>query len=292
MAHPINILISGLNSFTGLHLQPLLKKSFPNANIVGLESDITIRKNVMDEIESVKPDYLIHLAGISHAGVESNEIYNVNVIGTTNLLDGLLKSKSKVKKVILASSATVYGNADTRIISEHTPTNPINHYGCSKLAMEQMSKNYQDIPIIITRPFNYTGTGHSDLFLVPKIINAYINKKNQIDLGNLDVSREFNDVRDICESYVRLMISDFVGVVNICSGTSVNLKEIIKKMDDISGYKIKIIVNPKFVRKNEIKHLSGNPQRLQKITGKPFLFNIDETLSWMYFKGNNNIKYD
>ena len=111
--------------------------------------------------------------------------------------------------------------------------------------MECLAKNYfSKLPIIITRPFNYTGVGQADHFLIPKIVNHYKNKKNSIELGNLDVKREFNDIRFVCEAYKKLLESEARSeVVNIASENPIALMDIIDIMNKISGYKIEVKVN-------------------------------------------------
>ncbi len=277
------VLITGLDGFTGQYLKSDLELN--GFNVIGLQADLTDREAVISEILRLEPNYVVHLAGISFAASEDvASIYSVNVSGTVNLLDGLSQLNHSPKKVILASSATVYGNVTDSVLSESICPKPISHYGCSKLAMEHMAQNYTDkFPLIITRPFNYTGIGHAEHFLIPKIVKAYQDKKMVIELGNLDVSREFNDVRDICKIYKSLLFnSDQSQTVNLCSGKTISLMTIIELMNVIAGFKLKVKVNPSFVRANEIKDLSGDTQLLEKMVQPEFNYGIKETLRWMY----------
>jgi nucleoside-diphosphate-sugar epimerase len=281
------VLITGLDSFTGRYLRPYLESQ--GYDIQGLEADLTHRVAVIDEVNSICPDYVIHLAAISFAAEQNiDEIYRVNVVGTINLLDGISALDKKVNKVILASSATVYGDQSSNVWSESMLPLPVNHYGCSKLSMEYMARTYFDkIPIIIVRPFNYTGIGHAQHFLIPKIVKAYQDKKSGIELGNLDVSREFNDVRDVCLKYHDLLECNASSeVINICSGRSVSLTRIMGLMNSIAGYNMEITVNPAYVRENEIKDLSGDCIKLNKYTQSNFSYQIEDTLCWMY--GSND----
>jgi nucleoside-diphosphate-sugar epimerase len=227
----------------------------------------------------------VHLAAISFAA-ESNAdlIYKVNVQGSLNLLDALSSLENAPKKVILASSATVYGNLPYSVLSENHCPKPVNHYGCSKLSMEHLAQNYvTKFPILITRPFNYTGIGHAEHFLIPKIVKAYQNKQRTIELGNLHVSREFNDVRDIGEIYQALLLTEVDSpVVNLCSGNTISLLEIIERMNEIAGYTMNVTVNPAFVRPNEIKELSGDTALLKQLIQPHFKHTIQDTLRWMY----------
>tara|TARA_B100000242_G_scaffold293237_1_gene270724 strand:+ start:11845 stop:12708 length:864 start_codon:yes stop_codon:yes gene_type:complete len=277
------VLVTGLDGFTGKHLQKELCKV--NYDVVGLKSDLLDKRGILKELNIHNPDFIIHLAAISYtAESDINKIYDVNVLGTINLLNSIKSSNNHPKKIILASSGAVYGETGSEVKSEEMIPLPISHYACSKLCMENISKIYdKDFQIIITRPFNYTGCGHGKNFLIPKIVQAYKENKDFVELGNLDISREFNDVRDICRIY-RLLLEtdDFTGTINICSGNSITLSEIINKMNDISKREIRVEVNQLYVRKNEINDLYGNPDKLREVISFESKFTIDDTLKWMF----------
>ena len=115
--------------------------------------------------------------------------------------------------------------------------------------------------------------------MIPKIVNHYKNKKNSIELGNLDVKREFNDIRFVCEAYKKLLESEARSeVVNIASENPIALMDIIDIMNKISGYKIEVKVNPSFVRKDEIKTLCGSSKKLFSIVGEIELGMLDDML--------------
>lgn len=288
LAFHSKVLITGIEGFTGVHLSRYL--SSEGFDVVGLKSDLTNRNSVIEEVLSVKPDYVIHLAGISYSAEENvGLIYDVNVVGSTNLLDALALLKTTVKKVLLASSASVYGNVPNSILSEDICPRPVSHYGCSKLAMELISQGYNDkLPLLVTRPFNYTGIGHANHFLIPKIVRAYQNREEKIELGNLRVDREFNDVRDVCVIYRDLLLSENnASTVNICSGKTISLMSVIELMDSIADYRIEVKVNKAFVRENEIKSLSGDVSRLNKLIDLSFAYSIEDTLDWMYRSSND-----
>ncbi|HID00888.1 MAG TPA: NAD-dependent epimerase/dehydratase family protein [Piscirickettsiaceae bacterium] len=286
----MKVLITGIDGFTGEHLNKyLLNKgykvfgtSLKNEKENIFKCDITKKDEIQRVINKIKPNYIIHLAAISFVGYENNnEFYNVNTIGTENLL---MSIDSNVDKVLIVSSAAVYGNQSSEVLDESMCVNPNNHYGISKYSAEQITKNYFDkLPIIITRPFNYTGVGQKDIFLIPKIIKHYKEKKEVIELGNLDVIREFNSVEFVCEAYFRLLNCEYKSeIVNIASGRGVKLLDIISYMNEISKYEIKIKINKKFVRKNEIKKLVGSNKKLFDMVGKVEQENIKDLLLKIY----------
>ena len=187
------------------------------------------------------------------------------------------------EKIILVSSANVYGNISDESISEELYPHPINHYAMSKLAMEMMAASYfPKLPIVITRPFNYTGVGHDLRFVIPKIINHFKQKLEFIELGNIDVLREYNDVRAVCQIYLKLLTYGETGqIYNICSGQAFTLREIIKKLEAMTRQLLEVNINSNLIRPNEVLVLSGNPSKLQKTIGEIHFPPIEETLLWM-----------
>ncbi|MBH21729.1 MAG: epimerase [Rhodobiaceae bacterium] len=282
MVNSPKVLITGIEGFTGYHLKKHLDEY--GFKPIGLQGDILDTESVFSQISKIKPNYIIHLAGISYAANDDIvSIYNTNIKGTLNILDAVKNVKQIPKKIILASSATIYGDSKN-LINEETKVKPINHYGCSKLSMEFLSQTYfNDMPIIISRPFNYSGLYHDKRFLIPKIIHAYKNNLAEVELGNLNISREFNDIRDVVNIYRLLLDSNaYSDTINICSGKSVKLLQLISKMNHISKHNIKVVMNKNFIRKSDIDDLSGDPSKLQSTINYSFKYKIQETLRWMY----------
>jgi nucleoside-diphosphate-sugar epimerase len=138
-------------------------------------------------------------------------------------------------------------------------------------------------PILITRPFNYTGPGQSEDFLVPKIVNHFRKRAPYIELGNLQVSRDYSDVEDVIAVYLALLESNTRSeVVNICSGRAIALLDIISMMNEIAGHEIEVRVNPKFVREIEVLRLVGNPAKLRGLVNVPAPRPFSDTLRRMY----------
>ena len=288
------VLITGIDSFTGLHLSRyLLARGFEvfgtsmsDSDALGvLRCDITSMVDCVRSIEQVRPDYVIHLAGISFVGhADVGAFYHVNVLGTENVLRALCSVGAPVKKVVVASSATVYGNQGVEVLHESLTPSPVGHYAISKLAMEHVVHGFEDrLSVVVVRPFNYTGVGQGEQFLVPKIVSHFKRNAKVIKLGNLYVSREFNHVDMMCEIYHRLLISSATScVVNACSGVVESLLGIVGLMNELAGYKIDVQVNPAFVRANEIKSLSGSTEHLWALIGRVDPIPIAETLAEMY----------
>lgn len=285
-------LLTGRHGFTGRYVERELERA--GYEVFGLtrmsdgtevDVDLLDREGVNAAVRQIGPDVILHLAAIAfvaHGDVDA--IYRVNVVGTRNLLDALVASECQPELVVLASSANIYGNADVEPITEDTPPAPANDYAVSKLSMEYMARLWMDrLPIVITRPFNYTGAGQSEKFLVPKIVGHFKRKERVIELGNTDVFRDFSDVRDVANIYCSLLESRPVGeIINICSGVGHSLGEILAMMEEIAGYQIEKKVNPAFVRANEVRKLTGSNEKLRDYINFQGRHGLEETLMWMY----------
>ncbi len=253
-----------------------------------ISCDLTDLASVEAAVSQAQPDVIVHLAGISfvaHGDVDA--IYRTNVVGTRNLLAAASKLNVAPSAVLLASSANIYGNASVEIIQESTPPAPANDYAVSKLAMEYAAKLWADkLPITIVRPFNYTGIGQSINFLLPKLVDHFKRRAPMIELGNLDVVREFSDVRNVAEYYRRLVQRDSNLIsgdaFNICSGVGHSLLEAIEMMREIAGYSPEIRINPAFVRANEVRKLVGSRVKLENAIGAVAVIPLRDTLRWMY----------
>jgi nucleoside-diphosphate-sugar epimerase len=288
-------LITGLRGFTGHYMARELTEAgyhvfgtVQPGNETGPDMfpvDLNDRAALAAVVEQTRPDVVVHLAAIAFvAHNDTDQIYRVNVMGTRNLLEALAQGPHKPSCVLLASSANIYGNAAVPVIDEGVAPAPANDYAVSKLAMEYMARLWMDkLPIVIVRPFNYTGVGQNENFLLPKIVSHFRKGARRIELGNLAVARDFSDVRMVVKSYRRLLAAAPGGeVFNVCSGRSYSLESLIDMMNDIAGYRIDVHVNPAFVRANDVLTLSGNNAKLASTIGTIEPAPLVETLRWMY----------
>jgi nucleoside-diphosphate-sugar epimerase len=290
---PPRVLITGLQGFTGRHMATELEQNGYEVWGIGsatpgeprtLQADLTDTASLLAAVQAIQPQYVIHLAGIAFVGHgQPKAFYDINLVGTRNLLEALAPVADKIKCVLLASSANVYGNLQGGLLSEANPTNPANDYAVSKLAMEYMAKIWSPrIPVVIARPFNYTGVGQSDSFLIPKIISHYVLKRDTIELGNMDVWREFNDVRDVVHAYRKLIEAAPVGqTVNVCSSNLVSLRDALALASELTGHQLNACVNPVFVRANEVLKLGGDATLLKTFVPDWRPRPLRETIAWM-----------
>lgn len=293
-------LITGVNGFTGRHMaaelglagyevfgivrRPLSKLPFgvSGVYVCGLDRDTDLAE-VMAE---VRPDVVVHLAAVSTILCDDIDlIYQVNLLGSRRILDALCRHGCGGDGVLLASSATIYGNTHAGMLDEETAPLPANDYSVSKLAMEHLTHLFADrLPIIIARPFNYTGVGQDRSFLIPKLIDHARRKETSIDLGNLDVARDFSDVRSVVACYRRLLECPAAHgrTFNVCSGQAHSLRQLLDMVEAIGEYRFEINVNPALVRTNEVKTLLGSRERLIATIGAIPEIPLYETLRWMF----------
>ena len=288
-------LVTGLRGFTGHYVAQQLQAAgyrvFGTATGGQAEGDDVVKVDLLDRaavgamVELVQPDVVVHLAGIAFVGhADAEPFYRVNIVGTRNLLDALAAQGKRPAAVLLASSANIYGNAGVALIDEQVAPAPANDYAVSKLAMEYMAQLWQDkLPIIVARPFNYTGVGQADNFLLPKIVAHFRQGARVIELGNLEIARDFSDVRSVAASYRRLLHACPAGeAFNVCSGRAHSLGQVIELMQDIAGYQIEVRVNPAFVRAKDVLTLTGDNRKLHSAIGAVAPIALADTLRWMY----------
>lgn len=292
------ILLTGASGFTGRHFIKLANQldyecialchkstdrveGCTQVYIANLANKVELKKH----LAFIQPDYVVHLAAISFvAHGDVSDIYQTNLIGTLNLLDSLIELAFPLKKVLIASSGNVYGNNENLPINENMTPTPANDYAISKYSMELAARlRFKKLPLVIVRPFNYTGVGQAEHFLIPKIVSAFKRNDKSIKLGNLDVSRDFSDVRDVVSAYIQLLESDISSEqFNICTGKSTSLLAIISMLNNLAGYEIDVNVHSDFVRGNEIKELYGDNKKLISTIGLYSKYDFESTLKWMF----------
>jgi nucleoside-diphosphate-sugar epimerase len=292
---PIRTLVTGASGFTGRYLvEKLLGRGHTVIETTAsrdepetptrLRLDITSPEACRRVIETARPDYIVHLAAISFVGhSDPLDFYRVNVLGTLNLLEACDAVGHTPRKVLIASSANVYGNVTGDAIDESFPLTPVNHYAASKAAMEAMVRTwFERLPILIVRPFNYTGRGQASNFLVPKIVEHFARRAPSIELGNIDVARDFSDVRYVASAYEALLDSDTASeTVNVCTGTPYTLRSILSAASELTGHEIEVRINSAFVRKTDVKVLAGSPAKLRTLVPAVESIPFIETLRWV-----------
>src|SRR6267154_6390393 len=255
--------VTGLAGFTGSYLRDALAAA--GHDVTGppqsAKFDLLVPATITAALAAARPDYVVHLAAVTFVQHDdASQFYAVNAIGSENLLQAIATAAPNVRKIVLASSANVYGNGTAELLEETAAPAPVNHYACSKLAMEYLARTWFDrLPIVVARPFNYTGPGQSEMFLVPKLVAHFAGRRAAISLGNLDVERDFSDVRMVADAYTRLLAAPLVHqVVNICSGGTRSLRSLLATLESVCGYAPQVQLAADLVRRAEVHRLAGS----------------------------------
>jgi nucleoside-diphosphate-sugar epimerase len=280
----LKIALTGAGGFTGR--QFIQSAAQAGHETLPLRADLTNVSEVTAEVAALRIDAVVHLAAISFVGHQDERaFYNVNLFGTLNLLQALAASPNAgaLRCVLLASSANIYGNWGQSPIAETQPPAPVNHYAMSKLAMEHMARTYMSrLPLVTVRPFNYTGPGQAPQFVIPKLVDHFRRRADHIAMGNLHVEREYNDVRFVCEAYLRLLEHRPAGqVYNICTGHTYNFQTVIAALEGLTGHRPRVEVDRALIRANEVHRLCGDPSHLRAAVGELPTYSLEQTLAWM-----------
>jgi len=318
------IFITGASGFIGSHLtERLIAENYNvtalvpydiNSSIGWLKDVKNIKKvkiihgDIRDENFIVKHskncDILIHLAALISIpySYESPKSYiQNNVEGTFNVLEAA--KRNNIKKVIHTSTSEVYGSAIYTPIDELHPINPQSPYAASKVAADSLAFSYYksfNIPVCIVRPFNTFGPRQSGRAVITTIIAQLLKNKNKLFIGKTDTKRDFTFVSDTVDAYLKIIRSkkDLSGkTINLGTGSTVSIQDIIKNVIQILNIKPKIIKDKKRFRpkKSEVNLLLSNNAKARKLlkwkpkfSGKKGLYRaLSITIDW--FKKDKNL---
>ena len=243
------------------------------------------RPNVTDAVAmrtwltGSRPDAVVHLAAVSSGAAAADDpdrAFEVTVGGTVNLLEGL-RDTGRAPIVLIPSSGEVYGRPapDALPLAETAALRPIGAYASSKAAQESEALaigERADLRVIVARAFNHTGPGQRPDFVVPalaaRVAAVAAGRADSVSVGNLDVARDFLDVRDVVRAYRLLLEGAEAGtvgagaVVNVCSGRSITIRRIVELLCEQAGVDAPLVVDPALVRDGEASDIRGDPGRL------------------------------
>ena len=308
-----SVLITGAGGFVGGHLIAELRKEWVGSNIIALDtniesmpdsvtkyaSDISKPETYIDVLKFEKPDWIIHLAAVSSVGfaIDHPEITRtVNVVGTETLLH-YVREISPHTKVLVVSSADIYGHGDSAPIAEKAlaDCHPANPYAQSKLEMEQIiEKDYSDICIRV-RPFPHIGPNQKKGFVTAdfasQIADIEAGRQDAVMLvGNLTAIRDFTDVRDVVRAYRLLMESGEIGqVYNVASGKGTPIQAILDSLLAKSSAKVAVRQEPSKMRPSDNPVMIGDVSKLSAKTGWRSAVSLEQSLEDILAYWRNNI---
>lgn len=302
------VLITGVVGFCAGHLIKRLR-TYGDFRIIGIDLaekdprdilideyfciDISDRKKLERIIRSRKPDIIFHLAGAT--GEKLFEVYQVNFTGSLYLMESVRKYIPESSIVLVGSSAEYgFASSDDFPLTEDHPCRPISAYGISKHAMVLAGTDYvhkYGLSITAARPFNIVGPGITPALVVGAILErmkASINNKDRlvIKMGNLHTQRDFIDVDDAVNAYIKMAQGGFRGeVFNICSGKPYSIRKIVEMIAAFSNLPVEIEHDPALVRLPDIDISYGSFAKAQKAFGFEPTIDIEETLykTWRHY---------
>lgn len=275
-----SVLVTGINGFIGRNLSPKLRAArydvwgttLNSPDDKNLLCDLKDKHTVLDVVERVNPDIVIHLAALSSVTAgKTMQYYEENVLGTENLFAAINKLGGR-RRIIFFSTAGVYGNQPVEMLTEDLTPLPVSHYGISKYACERLAAGITDNhDITIFRPFNIIGCGQHADFLLPKLVRHFVDREPVIRLGSLDPVRDYIDVSTCCEIVVTALNQKqaFGQTVNLCSGRGTSVRELLALLRELTEHDINAITASEFVRKNEVWKLLGSTTKLHSILPTP-----------------------
>ena len=241
-------------------------------------------------IGDIKPDYILHLAAMSSVAAsweKPAETFKNNTGAVLNLLEAIRKASPRTKMLAVGSSE-VYGNSvDGKPIAEDTPLNPQSPYAVARVSQEMLCRMYSSdygVNVVMSRSFNHFGPGQSERFAIPCFISQLIKikqgKLKELHTGDIDVKRDFSDVRDVVAAYYLLLKKAKSGnVYNVCSGRLATLREIIYMAETMLGIKAQVISDKNKIRHNDIEYSFGSNEKIKQDIGWQPEYALEHTIN-------------
>ena len=285
------LLITGAAGFVAGYFIEFLKENEIEYDILGLDIvdklscdypsykykriNLQDKELIKEVIENFKPDYILHLASIS--SVSESWSYPVeSFVNNTNIFLNIIESIRELQlstRILSVGSSEEYGNypSDKMPLKEDYELKPCNPYSVARVSQEMLSKLYADnygLNIIMTRSFNHSGPRQNDKCVIPSCVKQLLNAKTtgtlRIDVGNVEIVRDFLDVRDVVEAYHKILIEGKIGeIYNVCSGNGIKLKEIINMVAEQLSITPEIYVDKNRLRPTDNLIIVGDNTKLK-----------------------------
>lgn len=301
----MRVLITGISGFVGRHLARHLLTHQPDVTLHGtvLDADdqplpgpITLHPlDLRDHaattalLDQIRPDALYHLAANARVGSSFDQAWAVlenNIRAQLNILQACL-TLTTPPRLLLVSSAEVYGAPAALPITEDTPLRPLNPYSVSKVTQDMLGLQYHlshDLPVIRARPFNHLGPGQRTGFVAPDFAHQLARieaglQEPRLMVGSLDARRDFTDVRDVVRAYHLLMQHGTPGdVYNVASGTARSIQNLLDTLLGFVKTPVEVCPDPARMRPANIPVSRGDAARLRAATGWEPTIPFEQTL--------------
>ncbi|RMF83797.1 MAG: SDR family oxidoreductase [Nitrospirae bacterium] len=305
----MRVLVTGATGFVARHLVPRLLEAHPDAEVWGLVrwdadteglhprlrtvvGDLRDGPSVAAAVRAARPDAVLHLAAASTVAgsyAAPAEVLEVNVVGQVHLLEAI-RAEGLAPRVVVACSGEAYGAVPEGELpaAEDTPFRPVSPYAVSKAAQDLLAAQYErahGLAAVRLRPFNHTGPGRPPRFVTSSLARQVAEAEAGlaepvVEVGNLDVVRDFTDVRDVAEAYLAALDPGLPpGAYNVCSGRPVAVREVLEILLGLARVPLTVRVDPARLRPADIPALWGDPSRFREAAGWAARIPLERTLS-------------
>jgi len=311
------VLVTGADGFIGSHLTEMLLEqgykvkalsyynSFndwgwlnnvkhPELEVVtGDVRDPHFCKHITQDVEIIF--HLAALIAIPYSYVAPDSYVDTNIKGTLNICQAA--KENGVKKVLVTSTSEVYGTARYVPIDENHPKQPQSPYSATKIGADAIAMSFYNafaLPVVLVRPFNTYGPRQSARAIIPTIITQIANGMQEIKLGDLTPTRDFNFVKDTCKGFIELSKCDAaIGQeVNICSNNEISMRDTLNLIARLMDSDVKFIEDQARIRpqNSEVFRLWGDNAKVKSLTGYEPSYSLEEglkeTINWFLDKDN------
>lgn len=315
------LLITGISGFVGGHLVDHLIKTQADLGIYGTirersnleyllkygdrinlrHCDMTDSSSVRQTLKEIQPDYLVHLAGqssIAHSWSQPHSLLNANVVSTINIFEGIKDLGLSGTRVIIIGSSDCYGIIDKTDfkVPENYPLKPVSLYAVTKAINEYYACHYHlvnNLDVVLVRTFNHTGPRRPGEYALSGFARQIAEiekgvKEPVLYTGNLNIVRDFLDVRDVVVAYRLALEKCRSGeIYNICSGKGYKLKDLLGILLSLSSAKVNIKTDDRLIRHFDLPCIVGDNSKFVKETGWKIMYDIRDTLKDLldYYRG-------
>lgn len=266
------VLVTGATGFVGAHV--LARARARGLEAVAARGDLRDPEAARLSVAETRPAAVLHLA--SARGRAGDDVWSWladDLLMAGNVLEAV-RTFGPDAPVLVPGSAAQYGLVGPGALAETAPTVPVGAYGAAKSVLEAACTSTAlrgGARVIWTRSFNHVGPGQGVEAPVPswakQIAEAETAGSGVLRTGQLEVVRDFLDVRDVADAYLELVASSAEGVINVCSGVGVRLRDVADAMVGLSGASIAVEQDPALERPVDPPHVVGDPSRLRELTG-------------------------
>jgi len=301
----VRILITGVDGFVGCHLARGLHQQGRVPLGLGIEAcppglgdvlgghfvaDLRDPEALAAVVADARPDAIVHLAAQSSAArsfEQPVETFQVNTLGTWNLIEAVRRSAPRARLLCVGTGEAYGPQPEGSRVAEDAPFRPVSPYALSKAAGDAIAEcaaRVHGLDVVRLRPFGHTGPGQASRFVVSSLAQQIAaievgQAEPVLRVGNLDVTRDLLDVREVVEAYRTLLDKGRPGgAYNVCRGEGVRLADLVRSLVARARLPIRVEVDPARARPADVPYLVGDPTATARDVGWRARLPLDRTL--------------